>query len=522
MLTPFLCEYLFVPSQRAFDGYLAHVPVSRVIGWTLVAYIGSACLKKLLDDYSHMEDAPFIKHSIKPSKDVGRKIERPEMDSLVSDSLSLKTEALENKVGSVCNKVLNAPLMNRPDYDGLEMLARAEEACLNVLPEHGWSHVQLINWIESHCRGIHEEGSTAQSLQPWAEAMDALKSAHLLALKEKLSHMFAYAVGRAYFYSMNACSSAIHLESRLKTITMDLFGAKAIYSGICSADSTGWTRFLPSLAQNQIHDEKQARPVLFASARNHAWLKNCLKPYYKVVLLPSDSWGRLSLEAFQKNLALFGNRSRMLVASAPGAMTGSIDPIAEMAALAMEHDLYMHLDCGAGGFVARHLVSSDSKWLMLKGITSLSIDLHNSGLAPERCSVLLSKTKISCVSGNAPSTNSLLCALTSMLATGGHGYRQIAKKTQAITKKLKNILAQHAKHLDVLANQDIHMVAFKLHNPESRDDYPHKFAAHMVKHNFKVRCSSEGLGCLEIDFPFITDANSCNRFLDVLNEGFCL
>lgn len=82
----------------------------------------------------------------------------------------------------------------------------------------------------------------------------------------------------------------------------------------------------------------------------------------------------------------------MLVASAPPYPLCTIDPVAEIAALAQAHDLWCHVDACVGGFMlpfARMLGQAIPGYdFALPGVTSISADLHKYGYAYRGCSVL--------------------------------------------------------------------------------------------------------------------------------------
>lgn len=80
----------------------------------------------------------------------------------------------------------------------------------------------------------------------------------------------------------------------------------------------------------------------------------------------------------------------LLVASAPNYPTGAIDPIAEIGAVALEHDLPFHVDACLGGFALAWWPTDLPSWdLATPGVTSLSADFHKYGYSPKGASILL-------------------------------------------------------------------------------------------------------------------------------------
>ena len=87
------------------------------------------------------------------------------------------------------------------------------------------------------------------------------------------------------------------------------------------------------------------------------------------------------------------DRTVMLVGSAPQFAHGVIDPISDLAQLAQEKDLWLHVDACVGGFIApfarelgRPIPPFD---FTVPGVTSMSADLHKYGFTAKGASTLL-------------------------------------------------------------------------------------------------------------------------------------
>ena len=92
-------------------------------------------------------------------------------------------------------------------------------------------------------------------------------------------------------------------------------------------------------------------------------------------------------------VAAVNDNTIMIVGSAPNYPFGVTDPITELAALAKQHGLWMHVDACHGGFIlpfARALGFDGPDFdLSVPGVTSLSIDIHKLGYANKGVSALL-------------------------------------------------------------------------------------------------------------------------------------
>lgn len=92
-----------------------------------------------------------------------------------------------------------------------------------------------------------------------------------------------------------------------------------------------------------------------------------------------------------------GPNTVLVVGSAPQYPQGVVDPIPDIARLAMEHGANCHVDACMGGFVlpfAERLGRDVPPWdFRVDGVTSMSADVHKLGYAPKGVSVILHRTK---------------------------------------------------------------------------------------------------------------------------------
>lgn len=83
----------------------------------------------------------------------------------------------------------------------------------------------------------------------------------------------------------------------------------------------------------------------------------------------------------------------VLVGSAPQFPHGIIDPIRDIAKLALKHDIGLHVDCCLGGFILPFMDKAGYKIdpfdFRVKGVTSISADTHKFGYTPKGTSVVM-------------------------------------------------------------------------------------------------------------------------------------
>ncbi len=105
---------------------------------------------------------------------------------------------------------------------------------------------------------------------------------------------------------------------------------------------------------------------------------------------PVDASYRASAAALAKHI---NADTIMTVASVPSLPFGTIDPVEEIAQVAREHDVWLHVDACIGGFLAPfvRMLGRDVPHFDLRvpGVRSLSADLHKYGYAAKGASTIL-------------------------------------------------------------------------------------------------------------------------------------
>jgi glutamate/tyrosine decarboxylase-like PLP-dependent enzyme len=109
-----------------------------------------------------------------------------------------------------------------------------------------------------------------------------------------------------------------------------------------------------------------------------------------VVRVPLDGAWRADVDAARD---LLTPATAVVVASAFNYPYGIMDPVAELAALAAEHDIGCHVDACIGGFVLPFMERLDCDvppWdFRVPGVTEISADAHKYGYCPKGASVLV-------------------------------------------------------------------------------------------------------------------------------------
>lgn len=200
-----------------------------------------------------------------------------------------------------------------------------------------------------------------------------------------------------------------------------------------------------------------AEPQILVPTTAHAAFHKGAK-YFDVELVPVA----VDPKTFRADVAdarsKVTERTAMIVGSSPGYAHGVIDPISELAALAQEKGLLMHVDGCIGAWLLPYFerLGEDIETFdfRIEGVTSISMDLHKYAYAPKGSSVLLWRnlelrrhqlfacagwTGYSVVNTTMQSTKSggpLAGAWAVMQHLGDEGYLDLAKRILDGTKTL--------------------------------------------------------------------------------------
>jgi len=170
----------------------------------------------------------------------------------------------------------------------------------------------------------------------------------------------------------------LRMEGELLTMANRLFGAGR------AALSSGGTESI-FLAVQTARDHARARgvmaPRLVCSSTAHpAFAKACKYLDVEMVRLEVRPDGRADPDAYATAI---DDRTALLVVSAPCYPYGVIDPVGDIAAIAVERDVLCHVDACLGGYLLpwwERLGQEVPPWdFRVDGVTSMSADVHKYG-----------------------------------------------------------------------------------------------------------------------------------------------
>ncbi|XP_019809447.2 sphingosine-1-phosphate lyase 1 isoform X2 [Bos indicus] len=198
----------------------------------------------------------------------------------------------------------------------------------------------------------------------------------------------------------------------------------------------------------------------------------------KIIRVPLNKMMEVDVRAMRRAIS---RNTAMLVCSAPQFPHGVIDPIPEVAKLAVKYKIPLHVDACLGGFLIVFMEKAGYPLEQLfdfrvKGVTSISADTHKYGYAPKGSSVLLYSDKkyrsyqffvatdwqggiyaSPTIAGSRPGGISAAC-WASLMYFGESGYveatKQIIKTTRFLKSELENI-----KGIFVFGNPQLSVIA---------------------------------------------------------------
>ncbi|WP_336645843.1 pyridoxal phosphate-dependent decarboxylase family protein [Microbacterium sp. USHLN186] len=137
------------------------------------------------------------------------------------------------------------------------------------------------------------------------------------------------------------------------------------------------------------HNERLpgSRPRIVAPASAHAAFRKAAQLFDLAFdAVPCGADGAVAASDL---IARLDDDVALVVVSAPAYPTGVLDPIAEVAAAASARAIACHVDACFGGFVLPWWRDVPRWDFRVRGVTSISADLHKFGYAPKGVSVLL-------------------------------------------------------------------------------------------------------------------------------------
>ena len=270
---------------------------------------------------------------------------------------------------------------------------------------------------------------------------------------------------------------------------IELLGAgKAEVTGYLTSGGTESLLQTMKVARDVARSRGIERPRVVATRSAHAAFTKAAELFdMDLVRVAVDDEFRTDLQAMA---AAIDPSTIMIIGSAPTYPHGVIDPLVEMGALAIEHDLLFHVDACMGGFLLPWLTElgyvTKPFTFAIDGVTSISADLHKYGYASKGVSVILYRDRglashqvfmtddwmgglygSTVLAGTRPA-GPIAAAWATVMHLGRDGYLALAETTwQAAQELIAGVNAIDG--LTVLGHPDMTVLAIAAEDPASLD-----------------------------------------------------
>lgn len=270
-------------------------------------------------------------------------------------------------------------------------------------------------------------------------------------------------------------------HNEVVTMLKDLFNAPKTAAGVMTSGGTESillsvkTAKDYAISMHQIIDDPE---ILIPESAHPAFLKAAECFGLKAIVFNVDVDGRAKVKDAEH---LINRNTILIVGSAPSFPHGVIDDIEGLSEIALKNKILFHVDCCIGGFMLPFIKKIGYEPPLfdfnLKGVTSISADLHKYGYSAKGASVLIYRYRslrkhqfsvfTSWTGGIYGSTTllgtksggSIAAAWAALNTIGENGYNDLAKRsmmaTQSIIKTINSI-----PELKLIAQPSMSLIAF--------------------------------------------------------------
>ncbi|MGY3473524.1 pyridoxal phosphate-dependent decarboxylase family protein [Bradyrhizobium ottawaense] len=198
--------------------------------------------------------------------------------------------------------------------------------------------------------------------------------------------------GDNLLYGKALYPSLMEMSSEVVGMALELLGADADAGGTVTSGGTESIILAVRTTKNWAMAERTTKSVpeiLMSDTAHPAFNKAAELLGLKAVRVRANSEYRADIEALRQHVT---ENTIMIVGSAPAYPMGCVDPIADLAQIANERGLWLHVDACVGGFFlpfAREFDDVPAFDFTVKGVRSISADLHKYGYTSRGASLVL-------------------------------------------------------------------------------------------------------------------------------------
>lgn len=269
------------------------------------------------------------------------------------------------------------------------------------------------------------------------------------------------------------------MEAEVVRMACTLFHGGPNSCGVVTSGGTESILMACKAYRDMAYERGVKYPEILAPVSVHAAFDKAAHYFgMKLVHIPLDKKTmKVDVKAMKRAI---NKNTAMLVCSAPQFPHGIIDPIEEVAKLAVRYNLPLHVDACLGGFLIVFMAKAGYPLapfdFRIKGVTSISADTHKYGYAPKGSSVILYSDKeyrhyqyfvapdwqggiyaSPSIAGSRPGGIIAACWAT-MMHMGENGYIDATKKIVSTARKIKTEIRK-IKGVFVFGDPEVSVVA---------------------------------------------------------------
>ncbi|MEB2311443.1 MAG: aminotransferase class V-fold PLP-dependent enzyme [Sorangiineae bacterium] len=273
--------------------------------------------------------------------------------------------------------------------------------------------------------------------------------------------------------------SARRIESQVVHAALELLNAPEGAVGTATAGGTESVMLAVKTARDFFRDRVKRPKMLLPETAHACFHKAAHYLGVEVVVVDVDPVTMRASVADAR--AKLDDDVVLVVGSAPSYAHAVIDPIAELAELAQQRGVLMHVDACVGGCVLPFMRDNGVELppfdFLVEGVTSISLDLHKYGFAPKGISLLLQRRRelrdaqyyacarwpgyaiVNSTTLGSKSVAAMGAASAIIEWLGREGYRARAREMWAATEKLVAAIDE-LDGVHLVARPDMNLLAF--------------------------------------------------------------
>ncbi|XP_025960591.1 sphingosine-1-phosphate lyase 1 isoform X1 [Dromaius novaehollandiae] len=287
-------------------------------------------------------------------------------------------------VGAIIQKKIDEALS---DLTSSLSFLKDEKDYIKVLPEQGMSQSEVLEKMKEY---------SSKGDVRWE---DGKVSGTVYSGEEKLTRLLVKV------YEEFAWSNPLHpdifpglrkMEAEVVRIACTLFNGGPNSCGVMTSGGTESILMACKAYRDLAYERGVKHPEMLVPRSAHAAFDKAAHYFgLKIVHIPLTKNMEVDVQAMRRAIS---KNTAMLVCSAPQFPHGIVDPIEEVAKLAVEYKIPFHVDACLGGFLIAFMEKAGFPLkhpfdFRVKGVTSISADTHKYGYAPKGSSVVLYSNK---------------------------------------------------------------------------------------------------------------------------------